>query len=644
MAQLTRAQLQALWVTGYTPTQDDYVDLFDSFYNMLSTDDRDVLEGHFDTIYEAIGTAIGIMSAHENAFDHSLIATAIQNEIDPIFQQWLSNTPPAYPGDIPDELADLTDDSTHRLVTDTEKSTWNSKQDALGFTPEDVANKVIAFNVTPNDTDYPSEKLVKDNLDLKVPLQAITDSKGLSGFINGSNIDISYNYTNRTITLTGDLIYYWRGIKKELTSPWTSSAHTNSVGNWYLYSSDGDNFIWSNTIWVFSDVMTAYVRRGATSAESFGIRETHELMDFKSHEELHSQIGTYKVSGGILTVGTYVENSPIDADVSPGFNSAVIKDEDLISSVNTWVEGTYTTAYVGVGGELIFDTTKTRPFHDAGANTYIQINDPLAGTIVAGAAGNFYNVYQVIVPACSDSDSQKYRMIILQPQVAYNTLLTAQGEDVRGLNLGNFASLFTEFVIHARITYRTRTADNNAGRCRIETGGVTYISGNKAGQVSVMGFTTNNHAALSNLPWTISGHTGAINKLAGFGTAGEAVELTFEKELLFASSDETTAITNGVGKVSGHWPWTCTVTSCFIGIKTASSSGNTIVDFNDNAGNTIFSTRPTIIQGDKTSLQNATQPVFSTTSFTKGDAWSVDFDSAGTGVVALKFYMFGVLT
>ena len=32
---------------------------------------------------------------------------------------------------IPDELADLSDDSTHRVVTDTEKSTWNSKQAAL---------------------------------------------------------------------------------------------------------------------------------------------------------------------------------------------------------------------------------------------------------------------------------------------------------------------------------------------------------------------------------------------------------------------------------------------------------------------------------------------------------------------------------
>lgn len=32
---------------------------------------------------------------------------------------------------IPDELSDLSDDSTHRLVTDTEKLTWSGKQDAL---------------------------------------------------------------------------------------------------------------------------------------------------------------------------------------------------------------------------------------------------------------------------------------------------------------------------------------------------------------------------------------------------------------------------------------------------------------------------------------------------------------------------------
>ena len=41
---------------------------------------------------------------------------------------------------VPTALADLTDDSTHRVVTDTEKSTWSGKQDALTFDNTPTAN------------------------------------------------------------------------------------------------------------------------------------------------------------------------------------------------------------------------------------------------------------------------------------------------------------------------------------------------------------------------------------------------------------------------------------------------------------------------------------------------------------------------
>lgn len=63
--------------------------------------------------------------------------------------------------------ANITQDATHRFATDAEKSTWNGKQDALGFTPENTANRRTTFQVTPDDTHYPSEKLVKDSLDSK---------------------------------------------------------------------------------------------------------------------------------------------------------------------------------------------------------------------------------------------------------------------------------------------------------------------------------------------------------------------------------------------------------------------------------------------------------------------------------------------
>jgi len=66
-----------------------------------------------------------------------------------IFDLALNNvaTRPTYKGsgvalqsDIPDELADLTADSTHRTVTDTQISTWNGKQSALTFDSAPTAN------------------------------------------------------------------------------------------------------------------------------------------------------------------------------------------------------------------------------------------------------------------------------------------------------------------------------------------------------------------------------------------------------------------------------------------------------------------------------------------------------------------------
>lgn len=44
-----------------------------------------------------------------------------------------------HPGTHPATIIDQ--DSTHRFVTDTEKSTWSSKQDSLGYIPEDIVNK-----------------------------------------------------------------------------------------------------------------------------------------------------------------------------------------------------------------------------------------------------------------------------------------------------------------------------------------------------------------------------------------------------------------------------------------------------------------------------------------------------------------------
>jgi hypothetical protein len=71
--------------------------------------------------------------------------------------------------------SNITQDSTHRFATDTEKATWNAKQNALGFTPEDVSNK--ATNLASNDnTHYPTTAAVKTADDaILVSSKAYTD-------------------------------------------------------------------------------------------------------------------------------------------------------------------------------------------------------------------------------------------------------------------------------------------------------------------------------------------------------------------------------------------------------------------------------------------------------------------------------------
>ena len=59
-------------------------------------------------------------------------------------------------------LSEMSEDTTHRVVTDTEKSTWSGKQDALGFTPENSSNKKTSL--TDSDTDYPTTKAVNTGL------------------------------------------------------------------------------------------------------------------------------------------------------------------------------------------------------------------------------------------------------------------------------------------------------------------------------------------------------------------------------------------------------------------------------------------------------------------------------------------------
>lgn len=70
--------------------------------------------------------------------------------------------------DIPTALSELSEDTTHRLVTDTEKSTWNGKEDA--------SNKSSSYTAS-STTTYPNTKALVDGLATKQAVLSFTPYK-----------------------------------------------------------------------------------------------------------------------------------------------------------------------------------------------------------------------------------------------------------------------------------------------------------------------------------------------------------------------------------------------------------------------------------------------------------------------------------
>ena len=94
------------------------------------------------------------------------------------------------PGPAVTALAELASDSTHRTVSDTEKGTWNGKQDALGFTAvpnsRTVAGHALTADITITNDDVPISKI-------GTPSVAVTERDFLNlgwsaGVISGGDI------------------------------------------------------------------------------------------------------------------------------------------------------------------------------------------------------------------------------------------------------------------------------------------------------------------------------------------------------------------------------------------------------------------------------------------------------------------------
>jgi hypothetical protein len=108
----------------------------------------------------------------------------------------------------------------------------------------------------------------------------------------------------------------------------------------------------------------------------------------------------------------------------------------------------------------------------------------------------------------------------------------------------------------------------------------------------------------------------------------------------YALSDETTAITTGVAKLTVRMPYAFTITEVRAYVNTVSSSGVVTVDINE-GGVSILSTKLTIDASEKTSTSAAIPAVLSDTSLADDAEITFDIDTAGTGAKGLKVVLIG---
>lgn len=126
-------------------------------------------------------------------------------------------------------------------------------------------------------------------------------------------------------------------------------------------------------------------------------------------------------------------------------------------------------------------------------------------------------------------------------------------------------------------------------------------------------------------------------------TTRQIAELARSTEsIIVACSDETTALTTGVAKVTFHIPYNFYVDEVFAGLTTPQTSGSIFtVDINDGL-DSILTTKVTIDNTEETSLTATTPPVISDQTLLKGTKMTIDIDQVGDGTAAgLKVYIIG---
>lgn len=411
----------------------------------------------------------------------------------------LSGVPSAYPVAIVYFIKIPTIYSSNVLVTQLVQQ--------LQIGDEHTYNKVISWSVTPNNTNYPSEKLVKDSLDnlSRVdscgPVTTIVITDNGNGNINLSSINV---YLNTQADFSG------------VTSLYTIASLTNQqlTANTYTYITVNYNsgtpvyqFITDNTLINHSTILNiAQVYwENLDSVNELHVFKTGTyglgLPNKTSHRLIHTERFGYESGLGLSEYGT--RNIRIESG-KLWYDSEEI-DTNLVTSATT-------------GHEIHHYYPVSSAWHVTKVTQYpnTQYNN---GTDLASITGNKY----VPIHVFKGVNSTGYESYIV---------------------LGNEYTSVAEASVSALPTIPTvlAKATKYVGRIIIKNGDVIASKIISELTTAIGSTPTSNHALLSNLDYASSGHTGfeaTANKATTFGTINDTLYPTVK-----AANDADTIIQN----------------------------------------------------------------------------------------------------
>lgn len=214
----------------------------------------------------------------------------------------------------------ISQSATYRFVTDSEKSTWNAKQNALGYTAENAANKATDFS-TVNNTLYPTVQAVSNAISSAtssyIPLSQKGANNGVATLDVGGKVPFSqlpaalmiykgtWNVSTNTPTLSdGTGVAGWVYI--------VSVGGTVNTGSGNITYSAGDYAIHNGSTWEKSagtnNVASVNGQQGVVNLTTANISESGNLYytDARARAALSFTPGSgaYNSSTGVITIPT----------------------------------------------------------------------------------------------------------------------------------------------------------------------------------------------------------------------------------------------------------------------------------------------------------------------------------------------------